>query len=105
MDLSAQFKLLVSSKGWPKQAIDAAEIKAWGCLLVTPVSYAMARGELGILFVLRRNELFNPQTSSKYTSALMQPCGTYCYFSDRKVADRDRRLPEHPEKQSASCYC
>lgn len=28
----------------------------------------------------------------------------YCYFSDRKVADRDGRLPEHPDKQGAGCW-
>lgn len=42
--------VLVSLQPGPKQAINTAEIKAQGCLLVTPVNYATTGGQLRILF-------------------------------------------------------
>lgn len=42
--------VLVSLQPGPKQAINTAEIKAQGCLLVTPVNYGTTGGQLRILF-------------------------------------------------------
>lgn len=49
MSFSVRFGLLVSLQPGPKQAINTAEIKAQGCLWVTPVNYATTGGHLRIL--------------------------------------------------------
>lgn len=49
MSFSVCFGLLVSLQPGPKQAINTAEIKAQGCLWVTPVNYTTTGGHLRIL--------------------------------------------------------